>query len=446
MNIIKRLLINVLIISCFCLTVNSQTVDETHLAGNRNNPEKEEWLRDLGFGLFIHFSHDAQLGIVISHSVVGASDDYLDRYFNELPGTFNPYKFNPDRIAGLAKLAGMKYIVFDAKHHNGFCFWDTETTDFNIMNTPYKKDLLAEMIDGVKRAGLAVGLYYSPEDFWFLYENDQMIRRREVDIDEKTMQKYNRFIERQTEEILKKYGKIDILFIDSPMKDVCMKTAYRTQPDILITRGAITTPEQYVPGETMDWLWESNVTMGTQWNYKPTNDELKSGSKLIEVLVETRAKGGNLLLNIGPHPEGNIPYEYEIRLREIAAWYFINHEAIDSVRPWIVANEDSIWFTVSRDRQTVYAIIAHNDNWKRCHRKEFVLKSVEATEDTKISVLGQSDLVCEYVPETDPTSRFEQKEDGLHISVMRAQRIYNNHRWPNPIVVKLENIKAAGKQ
>ena len=441
---IKTFIAVLVIITGYIVTGRAQTVDtEPHLAGNRNLPEREEWLRDRGFGMFIHFSHDAQLGTVISHSVVGASKDYLDRYFNELPQSFNPYKFDADRLAGLAKLAGMKYVVFTTKHHNGFCFWDTKTTDFSIMNTPYGKDLLAELIGGFRRAGLGIGLYYSPEDFWFLYENDVIIRRKEVEMDEKTRRKYDRFIEKQTEELFSNYGKIDVLFIDSEMKEVCMETAYRIQPELVITRGAVITPEQYIPGLAMDWLWESNATMGTQWNYKPTNDDVKSGAKLIELLIEARAKGGNFLLNVGPHPEGNLPYEYETELREVAAWYFINHEAIENVRPWIMPNEENIWFTASKDRKSVYAAIIDHDVWPRCERREFVLGSVEATVDTRISVLGQNDLVCEYNPDADPESRFEQKEDGLHISIMRAQRIYNNHKWPNPVVVKLENVKPA---
>ena len=103
---------------------------------NKNKKEREEWLRNANSGLFIHFSADAQLGVVISHTLVGASDDYVKRYFTELPQTFNPNKFDATEIATLAKLAGMKYIMFTTKHHSGFCMWDTKTTAFNIMNTP----------------------------------------------------------------------------------------------------------------------------------------------------------------------------------------------------------------------------------------------------------------------------------------------------------------------
>ena len=119
-----------------------------------NKPERLEWFRDLGFGMFIHFSYDSQLGVVISHSMVGASDDYINRFLNELPKTFNPKKFDATEIANLAKLAGMKYIVFTTKHHSGFCMWDTETTSLNIMNTPYGKDILAEYVKATREAGL----------------------------------------------------------------------------------------------------------------------------------------------------------------------------------------------------------------------------------------------------------------------------------------------------
>src|SRR5512147_835334 len=98
-----------------------------------NRPERLEWFRDQGFGMFIHWSVDSQLGTVISHSMVGASDDYLKRFVEELPKTFNPRKFNPRDWAVLAKLAGVRYVVFTAKHHSGFCMWDTATTPFSIM-------------------------------------------------------------------------------------------------------------------------------------------------------------------------------------------------------------------------------------------------------------------------------------------------------------------------
>src|SRR5256885_9407018 len=131
-----------------------------------NKPERLEWFRDQGFGLFIHWSVDSQLGVVISHSMVGASDDYLKRFTEELPRTFNPRKFNADELAVLAKLAGVRYVVFTAKHHSGFCMFDTATTGLNIMHTPFHRDVTAEILSAFREQGIAPGLYFSPDEFW----------------------------------------------------------------------------------------------------------------------------------------------------------------------------------------------------------------------------------------------------------------------------------------
>lgn len=441
----KKNLISLIVIAIFMVTNLCAQLDESVKQDNfnRNKPERQEWLRDLGFGMFIHWSMDSQLGVVISHSMVGASDDFTKRFINELPKTFDPTDFDPYKIARQAKLAGMKYIVFTAKHHSGFCMWDTETTDFNITNTPYKKDLLKTYVEGVRKAGLAVGLYYSPEDFKFLYDNNITVRRKGLDLDDEFLEKYNDFIRRQTNELFSNYGKIDVLFIDGNPKESCKNEAWNLQPDVVITRGAISTPEQKLPGVANDNLWESCVTMGTQWQYKPTNDNLKSASRVIEMLIETRAKGGNLLLNVGLDPFGEISDPESRNLTELSAWYFINQESMLNVRPWIIIREENIWFTAAKDRKTVYAIITGFPKWVKGERKEFVIGSVKATPQTKISVLGQNDLVVEYNSKADAQSTFSPKNDGLHISVVRAQRIYNNSKWPNPIVIKLENIEPA---
>jgi alpha-L-fucosidase len=412
-----------------------------------NKPERLEWLKDAGFGMFIHFSFDSQLGVVISHSMAGASQDYLDRFINELPKTFNPKDFSGEEIAILARLAGMKYIVFTTKHHSGYCMWDTKTTDFNIMNSPYGKDLVKEYVEGCRKQGLAVGFYFSPEDFHFLHENGQTVRRRFPEpIPAEVMERYVAYTERQLTELMTNYGKIDVIFFDGgegPLQEKAKEIAWKLQPDILVTRGAISTPEQYIPGLATEEPWEACVTMGTQWQFKPTNEEYKSGARLIEILIESRAKGGTLLLNVGPRPNGLIPVEQEDRLREVAAWTFINSEAVHEVRPWIVSNEGDIWFSKSKDGKTLYAYLTRMPDWPRGERREFILHSAKATSQTEISVLGQSGELVEYNPDADAIALFKQKEEGLYISVVRAQRIYNNHKWPNPIVVKLENVEPA---
>jgi alpha-L-fucosidase len=412
----------------------------------QNKLEKEEWLKDAGFGMFIHWSMDSQLGIVISHSTVGASDDYTGRYFYELPKTFNPTDFDADRMVVLAKMAGMKYLVFTAKHHSGFCMWDTETTPFNIMNTPYKRDIVKDYIEACRKYGLKVGLYFSPEDFWFLYKNDELIRRTNIDdIPDDLRTKYIDYNQRQCRELLTKYGPVDVIFFDGgegslikALKPFC----WDINPDLLITRGELQTPEQYLPGITSERVWESCITMGTQWQFKPTNESYKSGAQIIKMLVEIRAKGGALLLNIGPDAYGNIPFEQDRNLREVAAWYFINHEAVDDVRPWIITNEGDIWLCQSKDGRSVYAVLFDQKDWPRGERREILINSVKASSGTKVSVLGQSDKIVEYM-NVDPVTRYSQESDGLKISMVRAQRIYNNHKWPNPIVLKMENVEKA---
>lgn len=433
----------------FIVNLAFAQIQESTEAGflNLNKPERVKWFNELGFGMFIHFSFDSQLGVVISHSMAGASDDYLDRFIHELPKTFNPKKYDATEIATLAKLAGMKYIVFTTKHHSGFCMWDTETTDFNIMNTPYGKDLIAEYVEATRAAGLAVGFYFSPEDFNFLYENGMQVRRKYTDpIPKNIMAKYLELNELQNMELMAKYGDIDIIFYDGgegPLQEKCKEVVWGLQPNIIVTRGAMKTPEQTVLGIISTDPWEANLTMGTQWAYKPTNEEYKTGARLIEILIETRAKGGNQLLNVGPKPNGELPIEQEANLREVAAWNFINGEAIEKVSPWILSNEEETWFTWKPKEKTLYAILTKQPNWPRGERREFIIKSAQLSNNSKVSVLGQSSELVEYQPDTDAATYFEQKEDGIHVSCVRAQRIYNNHKWSNPIVLKITNVAPA---
>lgn len=423
------------------------TIERSENFLDLNKPERLEWLKDVGFGMFIHFSFDSQLGIVIGHSMVGASPDYLNRFITELPKTFDPGKFSAEDIAVLAKLAGMKYMVLTTKHISGFCLWDTKTTDFNIMNSQNGKDLVREYVEACRKHDLAVGFYFCPEDFHFLRENGQKVRRKFPEpIPDNVMSDYLDITEKQVTELMTNYGKVDVIFFDGgegPLQEKSKEVAWRLQPDILVTRGAISTPEQSLPGLATEDPWEACVTMGTQWQYKPTNEDYKSAGRIIEILIESRAKGGTLLLNVGPKPNGELPIEQEDRLREVAAWTFINQESIYEVRPWIITNEENIWLSKSKEGKTIYAYLTKIPNWPRGERREFVLKSVKSTVRTKISVLGQSGEILEYFPEADVTSRFEQNEDGLHISVVRAQRIYNNNKWANPIVVKIENVEPA---
>ena len=406
-----------------------------------NRPESLEWLKDAGFGMFVHWSLDSQIGSVISHVLVGASGEFVNYFYDDLPKTFNPKRFDPEEWVVLAKLAGMKYIVLTAKHHSGFCLWDTKTTGFNVMNTPFGRDIVAEYVEACRKHGLKVGLYFSPPDFLYMHKHGNIISRETREYNPSSSMEYHEYIKAQVAELMKNYGKIDVVFFDGGATDELKKLCWAANPDLLITRGAIRTPEMAVAGTISNQAWESCITMGSQWQYR-VNENYKTGTRLIEILIETRAKGGSLLLNVGPKPNGELPGEQEERLREMALWYSFNKDAVDEVRPWIVANEGDIWF--SRKGRDVYAYLTKVGVWERGTRKSFVLGSVKATKDTEVLVVGQSGLtIAGREMNKDIKGRASQEEDGLHISVVQAYRPYSNNKWANPVVVKVTNVEPA---
>ena len=411
--------------------------------GYGNKPERLEWFRDLGFGMFIHWSVDGQLGGDISHTLAGASEDYRKRFFADLPTTFNPRKLHPEDWAVLAKLAGMKYVVFTTKHHSGFAMWDTKTTPFNVKRTPFKRDLLAEVVKAFRAQGIAVGFYFSPEDFHWLHDNGKLVQRRHPGVLPQENEGLLKLDRAQLGELATRYGAVDVWFLDGPgagMRDVIWKA----QPNAVITRDIIDTPEQTIPGVPLDRPWESCLTMGTNWSYKPTHEVYRSGTELIEILIETRAKGGNLLLNVGPKPDGELPIEQEERLRELALWHFAYGESIHDVRPWVLSNEGNVWFTKRKNEDTVYLFL-NKTSWSLGERKTFTVRSVKASSDSVLSVLGATSETLEYKPGVDPRPRWTQDASGLHLDVMMAQRLYNDRKWPDPIVLKLTKVSPALK-
>ena len=431
----KYLILAMVTIGSFQLTAQEKIL-------NLNKPEREEWFSQLGFGMFIHWSVDVQLGMVISHSMVGASDDYLKRYVNELPKTFDPTQFDAKKWAKAAKQARMKYVIFTTKHHNGFCMYNTKTTAFNIMNTPYGKDITKEVVDAFREEGLAIGLYFSPDDFHFLYEQGTLISRTRPEALASNNEPLNKYAKEQMRELMTQYGAIDMVFLDGKeqyAKTQLAKVCWEINPDVVVTRGAIETPEQETPNKSIPSPWEACYTFGDQWQYRPTNENYKTANDVIRKLIEIRAKGGNLLLNFGPDELGRFPQEQKGRLNEISLWMFINQEAFEDTIPFKVTNESNIWFMKKRNENTVYAFFAE-ETWIFGERKTFNLKSLKANKNTKISVLGHNSLVLEYNPDVDPKPIVKNTDNGIEISVMRAQRIYNDRKWPNPIVVKLENI------
>jgi alpha-L-fucosidase len=434
----KRIISSILlflVIGCLNLSAQNQIL-------NRNKPDREQWFTELGFGMFIHWSFDVQLGMVISHSMVGASEDYLNRYIHELPESFNPKDFDADEWARSARMAGMKYLVFTTKHHNGFCMFNTQTTDFSIMNTPYARDITKEIVDAFRREGISIGFYYSPDDFHFLHKQGVPISRARPEALASHNSELNAYCKVQMRELMTQYGTIDIIFLDGLEqfgKTELAKLCWDINPEVVVTRGAIETPEQETPGSPLPSPWEACYTLGDQWQFRPSNENYKSAGEALSKLIEIRAKGGNFLLNFGPDALGHFPPDQLAVLNEISLWMFINREAFEHTAPLNTIREGNIWYLRHREEQTVYAFLLE-ENWKLGERRSFQLQSLRANEHSSISVLGHEGKVLEYNPEVDPSPSLRSKDGGIEISVMRAQRIYNDRKWPNPIVVKLEGI------
>lgn len=426
-----------LVIILGCLTLNAQ--DQIL---NRNKADREQWFSDLGFGMFIHWSFDVQLGMVISHSMVGASEDYLNSYIHELPKSFNPTEFDAGEWARSARMAGMKYVVFTTKHHNGFCMFDTRTTDFSIMNTPYGRDITKMIVEAFRKEGISIGFYYSPDDFYKLHQQGLQISRARPEALASNNAELNAYCKAQMRELMTQYGPIDIVFLDGLEqfgKTELAQVCWDINPEVLVTRGAIQTPEQEMPDSPLPSPWEACYTLGDQWQFRPTNENYKTANEAIQKLIEIRAKGGNFLLNFGPDAKGEFPPEQEAVLNEISLWMFINHEAFERTIPHQTIREGNIWFLKHQDEQTIYAFLIEED-WKLGERRSFQIHSIQANEDSKISVLGHQGEVLEYNPDVDPTPGLLSTAGGIEISITRAQRIYNDRLWPNPLVVKLEGL------
>jgi len=319
------------------------------------------WWREARFGLFIHWG----LYAIPAGKWKGKTDhgEWI-REQGEIPleeydkyvGQFNPIKFNANEWVRAAKDAGMKYIVITSKHHDGFCLFDSKETDFDVMSTPFKRDILKELSEACKREGIVLCFYYSIMDW---HHPDYLPRREWETTRSSESAKYDRYVEhlkRQLKELVTNYGAIGVLWFDGEW-ETTWSSSYGMdlynyvrglQPSIIINNrvgagragmqgltkegefgGDFGTPEQEVPATGLPGVdWESCMTMNQHWGYNSRDDHWKSGPELIRMLVDVASKGGNLLLNIGPTAEGLFPPVSMDRLQEIGTWMKQNSEAI----------------------------------------------------------------------------------------------------------------------
>ncbi|MDD5603122.1 MAG: alpha-L-fucosidase [Eubacteriales bacterium] len=293
------------------------------------------------FGMFIHW------GI---YSVKGYHEQYRGRMgisrseYRNLMYEFDPVKYNPDEWVDLAHNAGMEYICFTAKHHDGFCMWDTKYTDFNIMNTPYGRDVLKMLAEACERRGMLLSIYYSVPDWNHpnAYNPASSHQAAPEPSDKPDTALYREYVKNQITELLTGYGKIYTLFWDIPprIKDPSInELVRRLQPDILINNrgydeGDFETPERKVPeGDRFDKLTEACQSVGQEsWGYRSNEDYYTSGF-LMKSIDKIMAMGGSYLLNAGPMPDGRIDDHTAAVIRRVGSWYTRVREALQGAAP-----------------------------------------------------------------------------------------------------------------
>jgi len=330
--------------------------------------ERTKWFREARFGMFIHWGLYAipARGEWVRSKENMPHDEYM-RYFDE----FSAEEYDPKKWAALAKKAGMKYAVFTAKHHDGFCLWDTKLTDFKSTNTPAKRDLVKEYLDAFRAEGIKVGLYFSIIDWRhpdFPHYEDKHHPHRDDPAqgnENRNFDRYLDFMHAQVKELLTGYGKLDIMWFDFSYTGMrgekwkateLINMVRSIQPHVItdnrlegsggetqgsimtanptITAGDFASPEQMIPpfglqnelGESIPW--EACITLNNHWGYCSADHHWKSPKMIVRMLTECVSKNGNLLLNVGPDAKGRIPNDSIEILEKIGQWMSDNGNSI----------------------------------------------------------------------------------------------------------------------
>jgi len=303
------------------------------------SPEALRQWQDKRFAMFIHWGPVSLTGREIGWS--RGSETPIEVYDN-LYQQFNPTNFNAAEWVQVAQAAGMKYMVFTTKHHDGFCMWDTRETDFNIMHSPFGRDVLKELSAACQKAGLAFGTYHSVCD-WHHPDFPLGSPGGSTRKPNPSMDRYTRYLRAQASELVKNYGPLIEMWFDVPQetgpeRGIPTANLVRSlQPDILIndraggTPADFSTPEQRVGGFDMERPWETCMTICNQWSWKP-NDTMKSLQQCLQTLILTAGGNGNLLFNVGPMPDGRIEPRQVARLKEMGAWLTQYGESIYATR------------------------------------------------------------------------------------------------------------------
>ena len=309
--------------------------------------DKLKWFRDAKYGLFIHWGLYAIPGGTWKGERAPFGTEWIMKNmkipfaeYKELAKQFDPVEFDPYFYVRRAKEWGMKYIVFTAKHHDGFAMYDTKVSEYSIMNTPYGKDIVRQLADACDAEGMVLCLYYSQMQDWEHPDgngNTWDFNKKEQDFKRYF---YGKALP-QVKELLTNYGKIGMMWFDTPYDmpiDLCREladTVRECQPDCLIN-GRIgyglgdfrEAADNAIPVISTKECWEVPMTLNDTWGYSHTDDHFKEPKDVIQNLVRIVGKGGNLVLNVGPDELGNIPARSDEVLCEVGKWLEVNGESI----------------------------------------------------------------------------------------------------------------------
>lgn len=321
--------------------------------------EDQSWFDSARLGMFVHWDHASQQGLEVSWPLVGGvpvlphSQSVPVEQYHASAATFDPAEWDPAALAGLARRAGMRYVVFTAKHHSGYAMFDTALSDFSVLRSPCRRDLLGELVRALRAEDLRVGIYFSLSDWHHpdypaFTEADKPYRLGASPPlpPPERWERYLAFLSGQLTELLGNYGRVDVLWFDGGWERPAemwrpreLEALIRSlQPEITINDrlygvGDYATPEQLVPSAPPERRWETCMTMNESWGFNPSDCDYKSSRQLLATLCEVAAKGGNLLLNVSPTGTGALPPEQVERLEQIARWMDANAEAVHDTTP-----------------------------------------------------------------------------------------------------------------
>jgi len=353
---IKKLLILLIVCQSFSVFGQKKIWEETPA----QKKERMQWWTDARFGMFIHFGLYSQAA---RHEWVMRKEKMSVEEYEKYFELFNPDLYDPKVWAKKAKAAGMKYAVITTKHHEGFTLFDSEYTDYKITNTPYGKDAIQEWVDAFRAEGLKVGFYYSLLDWhhpeYTIDRNHPLSPENEEDYAKlnkgRDMDIYREYLKNHVREILTKYGKIDLLWLDYSFPNPhgkfaedwdsagLMKMVRELQPEIIVNDRAdlkeyeggwdFTTPEQFTVEKWLEYngervAWETCQTFSGSWGYYRDEYTWKNKRQLLTLLIESVSKGGNVLLNVGPTGRGAFDPRVDKALAEMGEWMAYNSRSI----------------------------------------------------------------------------------------------------------------------